>query len=216
MVHIVKSFDKDLNKLLKMVIKMMETNLYQLNLLHTLISDFSDQIQNEVCDIDSQINDLDVKIIDSSIKILSLRNPVASDLRLVFSSSHISRNLERMGDYTKSVARNISNNEIHDTLKNKYLEAVHLLIEMLHLTIKAFTDRDVEIANKVQVMDLRVDELHNEMSEFLLQKVQVVPEKIAEIRSHFLVIRNFERIGDHAVNICRYLNFIENNAVIHD
>jgi phosphate transport system protein len=216
MVHILKSYDNDLAKLKSMLIDMMTTNLTQLNLLHSLVSKFSKEIQDEVCDIDSKINELDAKIIDESIKIFSLRNPVAYDLRFVFSASHVSRNLERMGDNAKSISRYISSDFANDTLKNKYLEMLHLLIEMLHLTIESFTYMNVDTSKKVQSMDLRVDELHNEISDFLLHKIQLAPDKISEIRSHFLVVRNLERIGDHNVNICRYVAFIENNTVVHD
>lgn len=216
MVHILKSYDNDLAKLKSMLIDMMTTNLTQLNLLHSLVSKFSKEIQDEVCDIDSKINELDAKIIDESIKIFSLRNPVAYDLRFVFSASHVSRNLERMGDNAKSISRYISSDFANDTLKNKYLAMLHLLIEMLHLTIESFTYMNVDTSKKVQSMDLRVDELHNEISDFLLHKIQLAPDKISEIRSHFLVVRNLERIGDHNVNICRYVAFIENNTVVHD
>ena len=216
MVHILKSYDNDLAKLKSMLIDMMTTNLTQLNLLHSLVSKFSKESQDEISDIDSKINELDAKIIDESIKIFSLRNPVAYDLRFVFSASHVSRNLERMGDNAKSIARYISSDVANDTLKNKYLEILHVLIEMLHLTIDSFTHMNVDTSKKVKTMDLRVDELHNEISDFLLHKIQLAPDKISEIRSHFLVVRNLERIGDHNVNICRYLAFIENNSVLHD
>lgn len=216
MVHILKSYDSDLAKLKSMLIDMMMTNLTQLNLLHSLVSKYSKEIQDEISDIDSKINALDVKIIDESIKIFSLRNPVAYDLRFVFAASHVSRNLERMGDNAKSVGRYISSDIANDTLKNKYLETLHLLIEMLHLTVDSFTHMNVNTSKKVEKMDIRVDELHNEISDFLLHKIQLAPDKITEIRSHFLVIRNLERVGDHTVNICRYLGFIENNSVVHD
>lgn len=216
MVHILKSYDSDLAKLKGMLIDMMMTNLTQLNLLHSLVSKHSKEIQDEVSDIDSRINELDVQIIDESIKIFSLRNPVASDLRFVFSASHVSRNLERMGDYTKSIARYLNSDIPNETLKNKYLEILHTLIEMLHLTVDSFTHMNVETSKKVQNMDLKVDELHNDISDLLLHKVQLAPDKIMQIRSHFLVVRNLERIGDHTVNICRYLDFIETNSVVHD
>ncbi len=216
MVHILKSYDSDLAKLKSKVIEMMKINLTQLNLLHYLLSDFSMKTQEEIHEIDSKINDLDIRIIQESIKIFSLRNPVAYDLRFVFSASHVSRNLERIGDNVKSVARHISKDQMNDTLKSKYLEILHLLIEMLHVTIDSFTKMNVDSSKKAEEMGGKLNKLHDEMSNFLLNKVRMIPEKITEIRSQFLVIRGLERVGDHIINICRYVDFIENNTMIHD
>ncbi|MCL2567761.1 MAG: phosphate signaling complex protein PhoU [Alphaproteobacteria bacterium] len=214
--HIVKSYDNDLDNLKKLIVDMMETNLKQLNLLYTLLSAFSSHTQEEVINLDTAINGLDAKIIEEAIKIFSLRNPVAYDLRFVFASSHVSKNLERVGDYTKASARYAANVSFPDNIKSKYLEILHILIEMLHSTINAFVNMDVDLAKKVIKTDDKVDFLYNELSILLLQKIQVVPEKIDEIRAYILIVRNFERIGDHIATCCQYVNFIENNIMIYN
>ncbi|MDR2007611.1 MAG: phosphate signaling complex protein PhoU [Alphaproteobacteria bacterium] len=214
--HIVKSYDKDLDNLKKLITGMMNTNLEQLNLLYDLLSDFSNETQAKVINIDKAINDLDAKIIDESIKIFSLRNPVAYDLRFVFSASHVSKNLERIGDYTKATARYATNVSMYDKVKSSYLEILHILIEMLHSARTAFENMDVELSKKVIAMDEKVDLLYNEMSILLLQKIQILPEKLDEIRAYILIVRNFERIGDHIASCCQYIDFIENNTMIYN
>ncbi|MDR0484861.1 MAG: hypothetical protein LBH40_06265 [Alphaproteobacteria bacterium] len=290
--HIVKSYDNELENLKKLLIEMMETNLDQLNLLYDLInykanmldinSNFSAEICNKVSDIDVKINSFDIKIIEESLKIFSLRNPVAYDLRFVFSASHVSSNLERLGDNAKAIARhmkkaeenrgnverhmskeefgeylssmrdlhtsnrfprrsfsfgrnarrnmknfepNLEENNEQDLMQartilgviiNKYLEILHILVEMLHLTIDAFNYMSVDIYKKVQGMDTKVDALTNEVSHLLLREIHLIPERTADIRLNFLVNRALERMGDHIVAACRYVNFIEENTMIYN
>ncbi len=212
--HILKSYDKDLDNLKSLVISMMENNLEQLNLLFAIVSNFDEQKQQKVIAMDAVVNELDNKIVNQSLRLFSLRNPVAYDLRLVFSASHVSRNLERVGDHSKNIAKLLDGNDIIETVRLNHLQTLHVLIEMLHDTIKAFKTMNPELAKQVISQDLEIDMLYNEVCNLLLSKVQLIPEKVSIIHSQLLVVRYFERIGDHIVSLCKYINFIEHNSLL--
>lgn len=80
-------------------------------------------------------------------------------------------------------------------------------IEMVHGAINAFVEGDVqkakEIINKDDIVDDYFDKVKNEVADLLREKAGSV-----DVILNFLMIaKYFERIGDHAENICEWVEF---------
>jgi len=103
--HILSSFDDDLRKLNKDLLKLAKLATEQ---FVNSIDNFSTQNIEEIDKLiskDKNLDDLDEKIQQLGFEIIALRAPQAEDLRRVISALKISTVLERIGDYS----RNISN-----------------------------------------------------------------------------------------------------------
>ena len=107
--HIVKSFDDELMQLRAYIAEMG-------GLVESLLAESTDalikrniDIADEIISKDKFIDDLEVLVNEQVIKIISLRQPMALDLRNTVSALKISNDLERMGDYAANISKRSKN-----------------------------------------------------------------------------------------------------------
>ena len=103
--------------------------------------------------------------------------------------------------------------------KDSYLMIEHIpsmarvAIEMVTSALSAFHEHDIQKANEVKKHDREMDQLFEEVK---LELVQIVKENKdhVDLAIQFLMIaKYFERIGDHVVNICEWVEFNQTGKV---
>jgi len=159
---------------------------------------------------EDRINQAHKEIDYAVFKLLARQAPVASDLRLILSISKINMDLERMGDLTRNIAYCIG----------EYLEAAPVLLaseiskmadlvgNMVAQTMQAFLDSDHGLAQEVLKIDDSVDTFRDSLLEQLTETMKLQVPLIDSCLGLRRVIRNLERIGDHATNISEDVIFI--------
>ena len=78
------------------------------------------------------------------------QQPVAGPLRFAYSTIRINLELERIGDYAESIARQILKLlEMKVEIPTaRFVEIAELSIPMLHDAVEAFVKQDVELARR--------------------------------------------------------------------
>ena len=84
--HIVSSFDEELNGISDGIITMGALVLEALKRVETTLKNNDHNLAQEIIDSDNQINDLGQSVENKVFNILASRQPMAVDLRLVFSA----------------------------------------------------------------------------------------------------------------------------------
>jgi phosphate transport system protein len=141
--------------------------------------------------------------------LLARFQPVASDLRFVISTIMINNQLERCGD----LAVNISN-RIKETSSFRNLIMDSGIVEMsrharimISKSIDSFIHNDIEMAKRVISNDIAVDRLNKSLFDFFVSKMQEDID-LVEPSAHLLIlVRNIERLADHATNIAEDVLF---------
>ena len=80
------------------------------------------------------------------------------------------------------------------------------IINMIHKSIESFINRNYDMAQVVIAQDDIVDNLYHEIKTDLIQKIKKTDDG-EQILDYLLIARYFERIGDHATNIARWVIF---------
>lgn len=89
-------------------------------------------------------------------------------------------------------------------LQNKILRMAGLAEEQLRTAVKAFLDRDPDLARGVFDSDHRIDAMENEIEEAGIHLLATQQPMARDLRLISMVLKmssDLERIGDHAVNI---------------
>jgi phosphate transport system protein len=158
-----------------------------------------------VVESDDFINNYNEEINNLCINVLSLLQPVASDLRGVISAIKIANDMERIGDYAKSIARYvIRNDRLDDDLLPVALQLGELFVDLYGKTLKALKETDIKMAYEIPVLDEKIDQTFKSMGvyvEDLIKNGNRLEHPFATIS----MMRNIERAGDHAKNICEHL-----------
>ena len=143
------------------------------------------------------------------------QQPIASDLRNVTSALKIVTDLERIGDQAADIAEII----YHFEGKHAYRTVEHIPTMakkakiMVHEAIDAFIKKDLTTAQMVKDMDDEIDSLFEEVKQEVIEILKENSEKVDYCIDFLMIAKYLERVGDHAVNICEWLEFNQTGTV---
>lgn len=159
---------------------------------------------------DGIIDDLQRVVEDQSIKLIATQQPVAADLRTLFTTIKIVTDVERMADYAVDIARIailLKDEEIShcmDELRNM----TEIVCIMLRDSIDAYTAKDDDRAYEITKMDDEVDLGLMNLIKFLYYDISHEEDSQFKASQLNFVAKYLERIGDHATNICEWTIYI--------
>lgn len=157
----------------------------------------------EVITKDQEVDALELKIENQAVAVIARHQPVASDLRLIFTIIKALTDLERAGDYAMHVAEDALLLAQEPPLK-RYVTLPEMgkrLLEMMDTLGKAVAERDPGLARKVVEMDDQVDGLYEEVTRELITYMLEDPRTLTKALTLMRVARSYERLGDHLENI---------------
>jgi phosphate transport system protein len=176
------------------------------------------QTAREVILGDRVIDKLEVQIETACEDILVLQGPVACDMRFVVASLKINSYLERMGDLTKKIGKNVVYLcGVPPTPANvDFREIADKARSMVKRSMDAFVNGDVNLARQVVADDDTVDDLKDTLYEELLNTIPRHPEQLKSLLKLYSIARNFERLGDMATHVAEEVVFlVEGENVRH-
>src|SRR4026209_998824 len=159
---------------------------------------------------DLEINKKRFEIESKLMVLIATQQPMAHDLRLLASCMEIISELERMGDYAKGIA-NIKMRMGDAPLLKPLIDVPRMAqkgADMLHRSLTAFVNEDVEAAKSIPVHDYEVDALYNQVYRELMTFVIQDPKTIERANWLLWVAHNLERVADRVTNICERTIFI--------
>jgi len=167
---------------------------------------------------DRTVNSLEEAIDLECVRLIALFQPVAIDLRILMAVDHISAELERIGDSATNIAEEVLNLQhlpaqpVHDDLPRMAQQVQ----EMLRQSLQAFLTHDTKLAREVCKVDDEVDFLVRAVLHDLVMEMSVKPMTIPPGICQANIVRNLERVGDHATNIAEQVVFmVEGESVRH-
>jgi phosphate transport system protein len=183
--------------------------------IHALVQRDSD-VANQVIERDSVIDRLELEIDRLSVDVLALRRPVARELRLVISVVKITPILERIADHASSIARAALELNDEPELKNygELSEMAERALEMLQLSLDAFTSNDSEKARELITKDAEVDKIYDRLVDELMETMSQDASKSTRLARLLFVAKNLERIGDYVKDICEMTVYMKDAVFI--
>jgi phosphate transport system protein len=165
---------------------------------------------------DIQINNMELEIEERAHRLLALRQPVATDLRLITAAMRIATSLERIGDQGVNIAERALelNSRPPVDLPIDLKELADLALGMVRTSIDAFVHQDPKLAVQVCQRDAEVDLLDDEFTQKILDTMISESRWITRLHHFVIVVRNLERIADLATNIAEDIVFIIEGRVI--
>ncbi|MGL4847968.1 MAG: phosphate signaling complex protein PhoU [Clostridium sp.] len=174
------------------------------------------ELAKRVIEYDDKIDLLQKEIEEECIKFIATEQPVAKDLRRVFTATKIVTDIERMSDHTVDISKIVLSNK-----RDSYIEEAKKLwimeekiISMIRLSIKAYVERDFDFAYKICRLDDEIDRMYNEVFDNILALIKKDDSKISIGTKLMFVSKYLERMGDHITNICECIIFIKNGEYI--
>jgi phosphate transport system protein len=209
MEHTVKAFDEDITRLRGLIAQMggMAEVALQ-NAMDALVKG-DDALAEQVIADDKKIDAIESEVDKLAIRIIALRAPMADDLREVIAALKIAGVVERIGDYSKAIAK--ASRHIEGRKRFGPLTLVpamaDIAAEMVHDALTAYAARDAALARQVIAADEKVDDFYESIFRNLVSHMIENPATISSAAQLLFVARNIERIGDHATNVAEMVHY---------
>ena len=209
--HISRKYDEELEEVRTSVLAMGGLVEEQITSALAALAEFDSEIGERVVRDDYRINRLEVQIDEECTRILALRQPAASDLRLVIAIIKTITDLERMGDEAEKIGRTAIRLAGNAPRRMRYAGVRNLgrhVQRMVHQALDAFARFDVEAAVDIAREDKTVDLEYAACMRELVTYMMEDPRRISEVLDMIWCARALERIADHAKNIGEYIVFL--------
>ena len=205
------NFENDLNKLHVDLDKMCHLVILAIENCIVAFKSGDRELCRDILAGDKVINDMEARCLSLILK----QQPVASDLRNVSTALKVVTDLERIGDQGADIAEILLDTDV--TCPYKMVEHIpnmaHLAKNMVKQSIEAFHQHDLKKASEVKKLEDDMDGLFEEVKVELIQIVNESKETIDLAINFLMIAKYFERIGDHAVNICEWVEFNQTGTV---
>ena len=216
--HTVKAFDEDITRLRGLIAEMgglAEVSLSEA--MEALVNGNTELVQGVIAR-DKRIDALEAEVDKLAVRVIALRAPMAVDLREVIAALKIAGVIERIGDYSKNIAK--ASAKIEGRKKFEPLTLLPAMADiargMVHDVLTAYAARDAALAAEVVVRDDKVDAFYDSIFRNLVSHMMENPATISSAAQLLFVARNIERIGDHATNVAEMVYYAATGDYLTD
>ena len=169
---------------------------------------------------DSEIDSAEHEIEHRCLTLFLRQQPVAGDLRKVSTALKMVTDIERIGDHAADIAEIVPHlagvRKAGDPAVSRSIEMGRKAHKMLQDAMSAFAAEDEAAAKAVIDADDAVDYDFNTIKRMLAAEIAADPGKVDAALDVLMVIKYLERIGDHAVNIAEWVEFLRTGRYHHE
>ena len=166
----------------------------------------------EIIKGDSEVNRMERDIEHRCMTLLLRQQPVAGDLRRISTAMKVVTDVERIGDHASDIAEIIPHlvtvRKEGDPAVSQAIRMGQKAHKMILDALNALTSEDEQAALRVIAADDEVDYDFNAIKHTLAQEIAADPGKVDAALDLLMVIKYLERIGDHAVNLAEWVEFV--------
>ena len=207
-----KQYDTDLESLKKSLTEMGRSSADAVeNVLEALCVADADAAA-AIVKGDARINNMERDIEHRCMTLLLRQQPVAGDLRRISTAMKVVTDIERIGDHAADIAEIIPHlvtvRKEGDPAVSQAIAMGKKAHQMILDALAALMAEDELAARKVIAADDAVDYDFNAIKHQLAQEIAEDPGKVDAALDLLMVIKYLERIGDHAVNLAEWVEFV--------
>ncbi len=205
-------FDTELETLRSDLFRMGEKVIANLRLALKAYAERDADLARFVIGADDEIDDLEVRIDDEAIRYLSLRTPVATELRVVLTGMKACHELERAADEVTKIARRVRNLAAAAPLAVRVdvVQMGEIAAEMLRDALDCFVHGTEERALAVCHRDSEVDALNRALCDELTERMASTPASVSHALDLVFISKAIERVADHATNVAEETIYLIN------
>lgn len=168
-------------------------------------------LAERVITADPHIDERQLELDAKAVELLARQAPVATDLRLLVAALRMSSSLERMGDLAAHIAlvarRTHPEGAVPEQFRTQIARMSEVGLEALKGASEVIANRDLALAAEVEKRDDELDRLMLEISREISAAASGT-FTAGQVIDMTLLIRFYERIGDHAVSLVRRIGFL--------
>ena len=208
--HIVKSYEEQLQLLKDTIVKMGAGVEKQLeNAIKSLVKKDISLAEKSIKD-DELIDKYELNIEEQVVNLIALRQPMAIDLRETVVALKVSSDLERIGDLAKNISKRLTKigTDLPNDITKNFEIAGLKASKQVNAVLNSYLHRAKDTAENVWNSDEEIDQMTNANMEAAVKHLEKNKNDIQKVTQLLFMLKNIERIGDHATNIAEQVYFL--------
>jgi phosphate transport system protein len=174
------------------------------------------KLAQKVIKDDDLVDNLEKEIEDRCIKLIATEQPLAKDLRMIFTATKIITDLERMADHAVDIAK------IGIMLKDeKFIKPLidipkmsGLVKDMIREGLDAYVEGNVDKAYSVCKKDDEIDAIYRGVFKEMLPIMANDQSTINQATQFLFICKYLERVADHVTNICEWTIYLVTGEIM--
>ena len=169
------------------------------------------ELAKKIMQDDKEVDRMEKTVESKALDIMLREQPVAADLRKVTCALKIVTDMERIGDNAADIVEISVSSDlagIFDKISGIDKMTVKTLA-MVNDAVTAFVERKTDLAKEVMERDDEIDSLFDTIKRKLVEMVKSDESVTDIVVDTLMIIKYLERISDHAVNICEWVEFLK-------
>ena len=208
MIHMRNRFDTQLEQLQESMTQMGDKCLSSITDTIDALNSGNEKLAAAVISRTRTIRRDEREIENICMKLLLRQQPVARDLRQVSTALKMITDIKIIGDHASDFSEIIGFLNGRTSEECEYLDQMATAtIKMVTESIDSFVKSDLNLANSIIEYDDVVDEYFNKVKIFLIDLIAKNPKDGEYALDLLMIAKYFERIGDHAVNVAKWVVF---------
>lgn len=202
--HLEQSLQRDIDRIRDKVREMGGLCEQALRDCVTALRERNRQLAYAVILRDKRIDELEKEVDRLCLEFLVRQQPVAGHLRFAYSTIRINLELERVGDYAESIARQSLKLMPMDIPLpvERFEEMANLSVPMLHDAIESFLKQDADLARNTVEIEEAVDVLKSKLNKDMVALFREQKIPFEALNALMMITRRLERVSDQARNLC--------------
>jgi phosphate transport system protein len=208
--HIVKSYEEQLQLLKDTIVKMGTGVEKQLeNTIQSLVKKDASLAEKSIKD-DEFTDKYEINIEEQVVNLIALRQPMAIDLRETVVALKVSSDLERIGDLAKNISKRLTKigTDLPNDITKNFEIAGLKASKQVNAVLNSYLHRAKDTAENVWNSDEEIDQMTNSNMEAAVKHLEKNKNDIQKVTQLLFMLKNIERIGDHATNIAEQVYFL--------
>ncbi len=208
--HIVKSYEEQLQLLKDTIVKMGTGVEKQLeNTIKSLVKKDISLAEKSIKD-DELTDKYEINIEEQVVNLIALRQPMAIDLRETVVALKVSSDLERIGDLAKNISKRLTKigTDLPNDITKNFEIAGLKASKQVNAVLNSYLHRAKDTAENVWNSDEEIDQMTNSNMEAAVKHLEKNKNDVQKVTQLLFMLKNIERIGDHATNIAEQVYFL--------
>lgn len=202
-------FDSQLEQLNEMLIHMGNLCSVSIENATKALQDGNIALAHDVMVADAEIDQAECEIERLCLGLLLQQQPVARDLRQISAALKMITDMERIGDQASDIAEIVISARMSET--TDFPKIVEMSVEATHMvenSVRAFVEKNLELAGHVEasddVVDMMFESVKSQIIDYIGENQGQAAHKALDL---IMIAKYLERIGDHATNIAEWVSF---------
>lgn len=210
-------YTNELNTITHRVLKMGTMLEHAIDVTREVLETLDPIQAQRIIDGDDIFDDMEREIEQDCLNVVVMQAPVAGDWRRIASIMRMISDLERIADHCSDISEYV----IRLAERQRVTPPVGLsdmlsrVKSMLHTSVTAYVELDVQAANAVVAQDDAQDDAFEQVVNTLCDMMAHDPDNIPQYVDYLMIAKYLERMSDHTTNLAEWIAYIVSGVLVN-